>query len=457
MNLGFVRRKSTISAFMGGSIALTSAFGLAAPSASALTVLPGQTLSGIASIFNTTVEAIAAANGIVNPNFIEAGQVLKLPADSSSGGTPQSVVLLPGQTLGQLASQFHISVQQLAALNGISDPNFVEAGWKIQLVGTPPAPSPAPAPVHSASLSGTVTVQPGQTLSVVAAEYGTTVSALQSANGLTDPNFVEAGQVLKLSVGPPSTQGSSNPAPAPAQDSDDSGTSSTPSQSSSGQKQVKVAPGQTLASIAQANGVTITDLASANGITNTNFVEAGQLLTIPAPGSAAASQSSGPTVTPTPPPASNQPILAANNTQLPPQLAAYPDRVALLPDFEQWASQYGVPAHLLEGLCWWESGWQASIVSVTGAIGVCQLEPYTVNSIETQFFGGKAMDAYDANSNIEMAAAWVHSLIQQAGGSIPTAVAAYYQGMGTIQKFGIYSETRPYVKGVMAYYSYFGG
>jgi lysozyme len=40
---------------------------------------PGDTLSSIAAQFGSTAEAIAAANGISNPDYIQAGQVLNIP------------------------------------------------------------------------------------------------------------------------------------------------------------------------------------------------------------------------------------------------------------------------------------------------------------------------------------------------------------------------------------------
>jgi LysM repeat protein len=48
-------------------------------------VQPGDTLSKIARQFNTTVQALAQANNIANPNLIFVGQVLLIPG---SGGTP---------------------------------------------------------------------------------------------------------------------------------------------------------------------------------------------------------------------------------------------------------------------------------------------------------------------------------------------------------------------------------
>ena len=44
------------------------------------TVKAGETLSGIASKYGTTVEALVSTNGIKNPNLINVGQILKIPA-----------------------------------------------------------------------------------------------------------------------------------------------------------------------------------------------------------------------------------------------------------------------------------------------------------------------------------------------------------------------------------------
>lgn len=49
-------------------------------------------------------------------------------------------------------------------------------------------PSPTPA--------GLYIVQPGDTLSALALDFGTTVEELMAANGLTDPNAIQVGQAL---------------------------------------------------------------------------------------------------------------------------------------------------------------------------------------------------------------------------------------------------------------------
>jgi GH25 family lysozyme M1 (1,4-beta-N-acetylmuramidase) len=45
---------------------------------------------------------------------------------------------------------------------------------------------------------GTYTVQAGDTLSDIAARFGTTVASLASLNGIADPNVIQVGQVLQL-------------------------------------------------------------------------------------------------------------------------------------------------------------------------------------------------------------------------------------------------------------------
>ena len=68
---------------------------------STYTVVAGDTLSGIARRFGTTYQAIAAANGITNPNLISVGQVLTIPAGGSTPTTqPQPSAPVPTGSLG---------------------------------------------------------------------------------------------------------------------------------------------------------------------------------------------------------------------------------------------------------------------------------------------------------------------------------------------------------------------
>jgi LysM repeat protein len=64
-----------------------------------------------------------------------------------------------------------------------------------------PAPTakPSPTPVPSATpVPKTYKVKSGDTLSGIAAKFGTTVKALEKLNGITDPSKLHVGQILKL-------------------------------------------------------------------------------------------------------------------------------------------------------------------------------------------------------------------------------------------------------------------
>ena len=71
-----------------------------------------------------------------------------------------------------------------------------------QPTNTPLQPTPNPTragvPQVAAAPDGTYTVQPGDTLAIIAAASGVTVDAIMAANNLTNPNLLEVGQVLQI-------------------------------------------------------------------------------------------------------------------------------------------------------------------------------------------------------------------------------------------------------------------
>jgi LysM repeat protein len=63
----------------------------------------------------------------------------------------------------------------------------------------PPAtPAPPPTPPPATPAPRTYQVQPGDTLSGIAARFGTTVQELVELNGIADPSLIFPGQVLTL-------------------------------------------------------------------------------------------------------------------------------------------------------------------------------------------------------------------------------------------------------------------
>lgn len=140
-------------------------------------------------------------------------------------------------------------------------------------------------PTAPALAETTYTVKPGDTLSQIAADYGVSVAALASANGITNPSLIYVGQRLAIPGGS-SGGASSSPATASEAPSTAAGT-------------YIVQPGDTLWRIAVDHGVTTAALASANGIADPGLIYAGQRLTVP--GGSSSSPASSPTASAPPP------------------------------------------------------------------------------------------------------------------------------------------------------------
>lgn len=93
----------------------------------------GDTLSGIAQRYGTTVSALAKLNNISDPDRIYAGNTLKVPESISSGAGTQYYTIRSGDTLSGIAQRYGTTVSALAKLNGISDPDRIYAGNRIRI------------------------------------------------------------------------------------------------------------------------------------------------------------------------------------------------------------------------------------------------------------------------------------------------------------------------------------
>lgn len=134
---------------------------------------------------------------------------------------------------------------------------------------------------------------------------------------------------------------------------------------------------------------------------------------------------------------------------LPPSLEAQPRRLRLLPVFRRWATVCAVPAALVEATCWWESGWQQNVVSVTGAVGVCQIEPAAAQTVRG-LLDDNSLDPRSSSDNIEISAAYLRWLLDETGGRQDLTLAGYYQGLTSVRQHGILPVARPYVVGITA-------
>lgn len=153
-------------------------------------VKSGDTLSEIAQKFNTTYQAIAKKNGISNPNRIYPGQKLLISgsyASSSGGSGSGNYTVKSGDCLSSIGSRLGVSWKAIASANGINSPYWIYPGEVLTIPGG-----------YGSSSGATYTVKYGDTLSGIAAKYGTTYHKLAQINGISNPNRIYPGQKLRV-------------------------------------------------------------------------------------------------------------------------------------------------------------------------------------------------------------------------------------------------------------------
>lgn len=99
----------------------------------------GDTISGIALKYGTTVRELVTINNIQNPNLIYPGQEIKVPIN----GNPQNGTeyhtghivykVEKGDTLSELALRFNTTVQEIAELNNIKNVNLIYIGERLRI------------------------------------------------------------------------------------------------------------------------------------------------------------------------------------------------------------------------------------------------------------------------------------------------------------------------------------
>ena len=109
---------------------------------------------------------------------------------STSGPTvnaAQTHIVQYGENLSSIAVKYGTTWQELARINALSNPNIIYQGQSLNVVGS-----------QSVATSGYCVVEYGDTLSGIAAQFGTTVERLVLANGISNPNLIFVGQVLNF-------------------------------------------------------------------------------------------------------------------------------------------------------------------------------------------------------------------------------------------------------------------
>lgn len=107
-----------------------------------------------------------------------------------------------GNTLSTIARQFGVSVSDLMEINDLRSRHLIRTGQTIRLPLPPTASiakTTATAPPGSTA-DGLYTVQPGDSVSLIALRFGVDQTTLKHLNALNDIQRIEAGQTLIVSV-----------------------------------------------------------------------------------------------------------------------------------------------------------------------------------------------------------------------------------------------------------------
>jgi soluble lytic murein transglycosylase-like protein len=112
----------------------------------------------------------------------------------------------------------------------------------------------------------------------------------------------------------------------------------------------------------------------------------------------------------------------------------------------QAARHHNLNPNFVLAVSYWESGWNQAARSYTGAVGLMQVEPYTAA------WAGPALLHRPVNlnnpvDNAEMGAALLRSYLDQLHDP-RLVLAAYYQGLAGVRRYGIYPSSRTYVEGI---------
>lgn len=188
-----------------------------------------------------------------------------------------------GDTLESIATAHGIAVGTLRLLNEMDETEGIEVGQRLLVPDLQLTPTPlveaTPTMSESVTISATLTppaeptptaatrthtIQEGDTLLSIAAEYEITVEALKAANPELDETRLQIGQLLQLPA-PGETPPTATPAPAPTR----------------GTIQYTVQSGDTLSGIAKRFGVTTQQIIAATPGLNPDRLSIGQTLNIP--------------------------------------------------------------------------------------------------------------------------------------------------------------------------------
>lgn len=192
--------KNIAAAVIGSASAFSSAI---TASATTYTVKSGDTLSGISAKYGVSYETIKKNNHLKTYD-IYVGQKLtittakkKTTKKTTTKATAKTYTVKSGDSLSTIASRFGTTYKALQKLNNLSS-TAIYVGQTLKLSSSAKTVSkPTEKVVKKTPTKQAYTVKSGDSLSVIASRYQTTVAKLMKANGLSSDN-IYVGQKLKV-------------------------------------------------------------------------------------------------------------------------------------------------------------------------------------------------------------------------------------------------------------------
>lgn len=186
----------------------------------------------------------------------------------------------PGENLYRIALRYGVDLNELANLNNITNQSRIFSGQVLVIPGLS-APDSGEEIVNPLIAGTPIShiVQPGDSLTIIANQYGITVNEILQANNIANPNHIERGQELQIWTAETVSDEVKVAVDAIPEDTPAELIEGVPPENNI---TYLVQEGETLGSIALRYGISWQTLAAVNGISNADQVFAGQEIVIPA-------------------------------------------------------------------------------------------------------------------------------------------------------------------------------
>lgn len=224
----------------------------------------GDTLGNIAIKSKMSLADFAKLNNLSTNSAVHIGQTLKVPEGVR---VPDVYTVKSGDNLSSIATQYGLTLDYVAKLNGLSRTAGVRVGQHLKLTGD--LPTEEPSNNDQTTDASSYVVKSGDSLATVAKKYHLKTAYLAELNDLTVAAKLRSGQTLKLK----------EDAPVPRETAVT--TTKSSSVSTKNTEAYVVQSGESLTSLSSRYGVSVKELAEMNDLTPKTSLRRGQKIHVP--------------------------------------------------------------------------------------------------------------------------------------------------------------------------------